>query len=70
MYIDFQQAAAVLDVHHSTVRRWARKADLNVKADRGRREKLPFRALLNYLYREEKFPFGKIEPGAVKEKTE
>lgn len=68
MYVLSTDVAEMLDVHPSTVIKWARKAGLKLQGKSGPgkkshddRLKVPVRALLNYLACTDILPFKHIE---------
>jgi len=63
MYVAVDYLAEILDVDHTTIRRWVQAAGLNFRSQkRGNgRHMVPVRALLNYLIESEKLPFSHVE---------
>lgn len=65
MFVNINDAAAILDVNYTTVYRWVKDAKLAVQKEH-RNTKIPFVALLNYLISTRRMPFKNdhIEQGA------
>ena len=66
MHVPVGDLAKMLEVHKTTVYRWAKDGGFIDSAGPGRRgeadiQKIPVRAFLNYLVEHNKLPFSRVE---------
>ncbi len=70
MFVSIDVIAEQLDITHVSIWRWAKEAGLVSKRQkRGQgRQKIPYRAFINFLVEQKKVPFAHVERGAYMEK--